>query len=154
MDNFRKFLSLSWLDRWVLLRCMFALPLAACALRWFGLRRCRAFIERTLRKKTAAVQTISTVDEAQHVARLVRIAARRNLFPANCLQRSIVLWWLLRRRGIRSEIQFGCRAGDEGLEMHAWVECEGQVIGDRDDIRERFAPFAPNPNEVAIRTQQ
>lgn len=151
MGNCRKFLALSWSDRWLLLHTMVALPLSACALRWFGLACCRAFCERTLRATGVAEQTASTIDDARHVARLVRVAATHNLYVANCLQRSIVLWWLLRRRGVPSEMRFGCRAGDHGLEAHAWVECGGQVIGDRPDICERFVPFVSDLNESQFR---
>ncbi len=148
MGSVRKFLDLSWADHWVLLQAVIALPVSACTLNWFGMSRCRAFFERTIRRPTEAEQSDSTLDEARRIARLVRIAATRSLYAANCLQRSIVLWWLLRRRGVTSDIRFGCRVGENGWEAHAWVECRDQVIGDSADVRERFAPFVSTLNDV------
>lgn len=61
----------------------------------------------------------------------------------NCLARSLVLWWLLQRRGIDSEIRIGVRRSRQGagMEFHAWVEHRGAVINDAADIREHFATF-------------
>ena len=83
---------------------------------------------------------------AQRLAWLVEAAARRGPWPANCLQRSTVLWWLLRRRGVETDLRIGVRrrpgsTGGESLLFHAWVEHDGLVLNDAPDIRSRFATF-------------
>lgn len=72
---------------------------------------------------------------------MIDLAARRGVFKANCLHRSLVLWWMLEMRGIRSELKFGARRLDGSFEAHAWVELDGRIINDAPDIREQFAPF-------------
>lgn len=78
---------------------------------------------------------------ANAVARMVGAAARRSPARTNCLHRSVVLWWLLRRRGMASELRIGSRLRDDKLEAHAWVECSGEALNDSEDVHERFVPF-------------
>lgn len=46
-----------------------------------------------------------------------------------CLQRSVVVTYLLRWHGVRAELVIGHRRLP--LESHAWVEVAGQVVNDR-----------------------
>jgi hypothetical protein len=72
----------------------------------------------------------------------VDVAAGNVPVRARCLERSLTLWWLLRRRGVGAEVELGVRKTDAGeLEAHAWVEVAGRVVNDGDDVRERFAAF-------------
>jgi hypothetical protein len=60
----------------------------------------------------------------------------------NCLQRSVVLWRVLRRRELEAELRIGVRkeaAG--GRQFHAWVEHDGEVLNDVPHVRERFTTF-------------
>ena len=58
---------------------------------------------------------------AQRIATLVDLVAARLPF-ATCLRRSLVLWELLEREGIPSEIQLGVQRSPEGkIAAHAWV---------------------------------
>ena len=66
--------------------------------------------------------------------RLVRAANSHSVRPAACLSRSLTLWWLLRRRGIESQLRLGVRKGEQGLDAHAWVELAGQVVNDAADV--------------------
>ena len=56
---------------------------------------------------------------------------------AACLQRSVVLVRLLRRRGVRAELVIGYR--QMPFESHAWVEVAGRVVNDRQQYRTVFA---------------
>lgn len=123
------------------------LPLAAVLLHRWGLqrtqRRLSARAPATVRSHTAA----GSLDEVRRLAWVVDGTARRGPFRANCLQRSLVLWWFLLRRGIGSEIRIGVRrrpgapSGSRQLDFHAWVEFQGVVLNDRSDVREHFATF-------------
>ena len=64
----------------------------------------------------------------------------------------MLLWWLLRRRGMESELRIGVRKKAEVLEAHAWVEYQGCVLNDRSDVDQHFSPFAGAilPVEVKI----
>lgn len=77
---------------------------------------------------------------ARAIARLEAATARNLPFRSSCLERSLSLWWLLRRCGIPAEICAGARKKDGGFEAHAWVEWNGVVLSD-DDERAGFVPF-------------
>jgi hypothetical protein len=78
---------------------------------------------------------------AREIARLVRAAANHGPYRANCLEQSLVLWCLLKRNGLESEIRFGARKEDDELQAHAWVECLGIALNEDRGVEERYAPF-------------
>lgn len=80
---------------------------------------------------------------AESIADVVGLAARHTVGSPNCLQRSLVTWWLLGRRGISTDLRIGVRRvpGKAVPDFHAWVEQDDRVIGDREDIRELFVAF-------------
>jgi hypothetical protein len=61
-----------------------------------------------------------------------------------CLRRSLALQWLLRRRGIDTELRFGVRrvAGDPGLEAHAWLERHGHPVSEPEALTGQFTQLA------------
>jgi hypothetical protein len=126
-----------------LLEAFLALALTAIALKMVGLRRWQAVLAR----RRPAGRPLPGSDEATLVreglaaARLVEAAARQGPYRATCLQRSLALWWLLRRRRIDSELRIGVRKEGGRLEAHAWVELRGLVLNEVKDVRERFAAF-------------
>jgi hypothetical protein len=82
------------------------------------------------------------VDDARAAAEAVAIVAGRRLVGARCLGRSLVLWFLLRRRGIDAELLVGARAAEGAtLPAHAWVEVAGEPVNDIADIGERYSSF-------------
>ncbi len=77
---------------------------------------------------------------ALRLGRLARIAGR--YVPANgsCLRQSLLVWWLLRRKGMPAVLRIGVQKQD-GFSAHAWVEVAGQPVNDAPHVAERFAPF-------------
>ena len=68
-----------------------------------------------------------------------------------CLERSLVLGYLLRRRGHDAQLKIGVRKRDSatldrsgtvsGIEAHAWIEVGGAVVGDDPGVASRFEVF-------------
>ena len=81
----------------------------------------------------------SDVADAQRLARVVDSVAGR--FPARtrCLQRSLVLLWLLRRRGIGGRLRIGVRRNGDGVDAHAWVEVARSAVNDSPAHYSQFA---------------
>ena len=67
------------------------------------------------------------------------MAASQGPCRANCLKQSLALWWLLRLTGIESALRIGVRKGPVGVEAHAWIECRGPPLNDREDVSIRFS---------------
>jgi hypothetical protein len=122
-------------------------PLLAVAIRRWGLRRVQGTLART-RRGRGPVDPELALDLAHRTAWLTEVAAERGPWPANCLQRSVTLWWFLHRRGIDADLRIGVRPrpgasslGTDRLEFHAWIEHRNVVLNEVPDIRRRFATF-------------
>jgi hypothetical protein len=130
-------------ERSSLAQALVLLPLTALALWLVGFRRWHAALARLAPAGAApaARDEGAEIARARAVARMVEAAARRGPCRATCLPRSLVLWWLLRRRGIDADLRIGVRKDAGRLEAHAWVELRGAVLNDGDDVRARYAAF-------------
>ena len=116
-------------DLVVLVEASFLLPLVALGLRLFGFEPLRARLAR--RADPARLERpADSLRAALRVARVVRIAASRGPFRARCLPKSLLLWWLLRRRGMQPALRVGVRRDASGVRAHAWVELHGLVLSD------------------------
>ena len=119
------------------------LPLAAFAVKRWGLRRIQATLARRAPKGLSHGEETARRATAERLAWCVRIAAAYGPWPAKCLQRSLVLWWFLRRRGLQGDLRIGVRRDVQSgeLDFHAWVEYGGKVINDRLDVQDRYVVF-------------
>ncbi len=142
--NLRKLQQLSWSERWLLLQAFLALPLVSLGVRGFGLRPIHAILvyprplDQNLDKDSGKLFLL----RAWAIARIVKIAARHGLWRPKCLTQSLVLWWFLRRQKIDGDLRIGVQPEGDRLEAHAWVEFQGVILNDDDDVHQRFAPFA------------
>ena len=132
----------------MLLAAMAWSPLFWFGLRLLGLHRFRSWL---IRDRISG-QGNSSQDEIIRVAGLVNIAARRAPFPSTCLSRSLLLTWILRRRGVGTDMRIGVRVTQGILDAHAWVEYAGMPINDRPDIAREFAPFSEIPSPGDFRS--
>ncbi len=143
MSKWRKLRGLSWPERRLLVQAAVALPAVAALIRMRGLRKSQAFLARL----TPAVNNSGPEADgpaeplARSVVRIVTAAAAHGPYRANCLQRSVVLWWLLRRRGVETELRIGTRKEDGCFNAHAWVELSGRALNESRDVGVRYAAF-------------
>lgn len=129
--------ELSAAQRRALLQAWLLLPIFWLGLRAMGLARLQA----RLAGKAGVEQFPLSLPEAKAIGEAVNIAARHTPFRVTCLSRSLVLDWLLRRRGVASDLRIGVRLVGGALDAHAWVEFEGMPVNDRTDIAQTFATF-------------
>jgi Transglutaminase-like superfamily len=121
------------------------LPLTVVAQRLLGFARCRGALERLMARvgvSHRAVEDVAT--EARATTRLFDRAVRHCPCKTSCMHQALVLWWVLRRRGIASRLWIGVHKDRGRFEAHAWVECRGSVLNDPDSLYQRFTSF-PDP---------
>ena len=137
--KYRTLLGLTNLERSLLVKALWLLPVVAISLRIQGLR----FTQDLLLWLSPSAQSIAEPIEPQIWAtvKMVQIAVRYHRPWANCLKKSLVLWILLRDRGIISEIRIGVQRESTSFAAHAWVESQGVVLNDSDDVHQRFQAF-------------
>jgi hypothetical protein len=123
-------------------RCLLALIcghllLTIAAVRLLGFRRWQATLARWSRPPSSPVSDANA--RAMNAARLVHAAARRMVGVDCCLPKALVLWSLLRWRGIDVELRIGVRKRADRLEAHAWVERGGRAVNET--AAAAFVPF-------------
>jgi len=80
--------------------------------------------------------------KAVSMAEAVSLVAGRKVVGALCLGRSLLLWYLLRRRGMDAELVVGAKAPvDDTWMAHAWVELDSQPVNDVADVRDVYGSF-------------
>lgn len=116
-------------------RAYVALIFVDFGLRFFGFRRT---VKTVLKERNSAENEAAAIDWAR-ISRTVEIAQRTfrlYLRPrTECLERSLVIYYLLRQEGIPAQLCIGCTKYPP-LKFHAWVECAGRVINDLNSIKE------------------
>jgi hypothetical protein len=119
------------------------LPLIALVLRLTGLLRSQQVLSRFVPRRfdLKTWQSEAELAEARRISQLVSVATKHGVYPATCLSRSLVLWFLLRREGIEGSLCLGTRKEAGRFEAHAWVELAGVVLNDSEDVRLRYAAF-------------
>lgn len=142
--NGRRFAALTPPERGLVLRAAILLPLMAVGRRLVRFKRLQGLVA-WLFPLTSRPAPVTETLAAQRIARAVSIAARHGIVRANCLERSLVLWGLLRRAGIPSALQLGARVTQGRFEAHAWVDIDGVAVNDAPDVRERFTPVLALP---------
>jgi hypothetical protein len=86
--------------------------------------------------------TTTDPDAATLNASARAVVAAAILIPGRieCLEQSLALWYLLRRRGVAAELTFGMRQYPFGA--HAWVTYRGEPLNeDREELR-HYVAFA------------
>jgi hypothetical protein len=91
---------------------------------------------------------------AQGTAWALAVAVKYGPGNPKCLLRSLVLGWFLGQKGIPFKIQIALPGGnttasnspEPEFSAHAWLELDGVVLNEREDIAAKFSPFdGPGP---------
>lgn len=60
----------------------------------------------------------------------LRLLRRRKVTAGTCLSRSLILWAILLRQGIHTDLRIGFRKQAGKIEGHAWVEWNGRPLNE------------------------
>ena len=142
--DIRKFFSVTGLERRVFLCGIVMLPFMRLGLRLFGFKRWNSIMTALSPDTNTKQGGNDSLIKARNTARMVRSAAERGLYPANCLPQSMLLWWLLRWQRTHSELKLGMQKEMDILKGHAWVEMDGVVLNDTADVGDRYHALAWN----------
>ena len=154
MERWHRFWRLSGFERGVVIEATGGLLATWLGLRLAGFRRWKSVLAwlSPSANAIAPLQGAPEKESAQIIARMEAAAARNLFFSTNCLEQSLVLWWLLRRRGIAAELRIGARKEFERFEAHAWVEVDSAVLNDTSAVHQHFVPFDGPVTPLEART--
>jgi Transglutaminase-like superfamily len=147
METWHKFWRKSGYERGIALEAAATLTATWAGLRIAGYRRWRnllaQFLPATNRQTLSANLSDSKIHQQSTltIARMEAAAARHLPFSTNCLEQSLALWWLLKRRGIPADLRIGVRKNAGSFEAHAWVEANGTVLNEPGDQHTHFVPL-------------
>lgn len=133
----RAWRSLTGRERYLFVLAVLLLPMVRAGLWLLGLGPLQRILDRLSRVSRRS--GIGRAEEVETRARAVSSAARH--VRASCLERSLLLWYLLRRQGVAAELRIGVRKAGSALQAHAWIEVDAQVLGDMADDGMHFTPF-------------
>ena len=140
----RKIISLGgrdWRDLW---RAQWALIVAQRLVRQRAPGQLTARNEGTPTSRAAA---LPATERAHALGAAVRRVAKYGVFRPACLVRAIALRRTLDADGIRGAIiRVGVKQSEEGMVAHAWVELDGDVIGDSVAHVREYSPL----NELSV----
>lgn len=116
----------------------FALIAIKLLLLTIGFARTLRFLTWRIRDLVASVDP----DAATLNASARAIVAVAILIPGRieCLEQSLALWYLLRRRGVGAELTFGMRQYPFGA--HAWVTYRGEPLNEDREALRHYVAFA------------
>ena len=143
VEKWRRFRLRPPEDRALILRVALLLPLTEIGLRFFGFRRWKVLIDKFSPTPSFSQSLPADLqrEAALRAVRAVRSVELHGLTNPNCLERSMTLWWLLRRRGIDGELHIGGRIEGGRFKAHAWVELRGEVLNDGAEVHQHYARF-------------
>ena len=140
MGRWNSYRKLSRADRQMLLLMSLMLPIIAAAVRCLGFRRAFSIIGRLT--KQPDIDTIPQPDVfIARVRKNTRYMKLKGLYHGNCLSRSLMMWLLLRRKGVCCDLVVGSRFRDGEFQAHAWVEHNSQALNASRRVRQRYAVF-------------
>lgn len=134
----RQWASLPSDERQALLTMVWLVPALHIAVRVFDYRRTRAWIDRSGGK-------IRPHADGRPRVEALRLATTRvqaySWLPGNCLSRSLGLYWLMLKAGYSPVLRLGVSLAEGTFTAHAWVEHEGVVLNDTQDVSVRYRPL-------------
>ena len=133
------------------MRALVLVPVTALALRTIGFRRWTSFLQRFAPQKNPNAAPGAFLELARGTARMVAAAANEVIVHGKCLEQSIVLWWLLLRQRAPAELRIGVRQSGTGLEAHAWVEVQGNIVNDNEDVLNEYVPFREDIGALGVK---
>ena len=136
----RKWSRLSAGERRAFASALWLVPALHIAVRLRGFQKVRRWVEATVPAPRAVYG--STAERIRIGVVSVNRVKQFSMLRGNCLSQSLALTRMLRRRGIAPELCVGVRSTKPHFDAHAWVEFEGRVLNDSQDVHTRFTPFA------------
>ena len=120
-----------------LLTCFATLACMDTCARLLGLRRTFALVRRLTRAHASTTSAPALIHETTR--RLILAAA---FYPrrAACLEQSLALYLLLRRRGVAADLKLGVQPLP--FYAHAWVEVAGRPVDERAGLTLQLATFS------------
>ena len=131
--------SIGWVGAVYVAIALVFLPVLMLLLKGLGRHRTQSFLRIMSPdpEKHCSNRQISSLS-IDRCAEAIRVAGAHGLVNALCLPKSLLLWYLLRWWGLQAEVRIGVSKAQGYFRSHAWVELDGVVVNDRNDVAQDF----------------
>ena len=133
----RQLLGLSRADKWFLFKAICLSVFIRILLKLINFKSIRSFLSPFAKEKSHAEKMPFNIHRYHN---LVNLCIRSTKLFTNCLSISLAFWTMLKRRGIDTDLKFGMIILPEKLKAHAWLEYQGEPLGDT-KINLKYIPF-------------
>ena len=143
IKRYKQLLELSSYEFYIIFIAILLLPVAAILLKVKGFKHTQDILSQLSKNVSDSDLAKETqLAKAQNITRMVSIAAAYGPIRVKCLNKSLVSQWLLRKKGIMSDLKIGIgKDSSISFNAHAWLEIQGVVLNDVKDVRGRFSVF-------------
>ena len=155
MQTWQRFRRLSGFERGIVLQAAAGLLISWLAVRLLGFRVCKSVFENPLDGRNSWNSKPGEADAlglARRIAHLETVTATNLFFRTSCLEQSLVLYRMLRHRGMNADLRIGARKEANRFEAHAWVELVGTVLDSGGAEHLHFVPFEHSESSMETRT--
>ena len=133
--------SLDSAEKWLFCQAWLLLFLAEIGFRLAGFKRVKRALSWLAPRQLAPLPDDDVRRRIERCSETLTLASRHVLPEPGCLPESLVLWVLLRRRGVPAVVRLGVRRHRDTLHGHAWVEHAGKAIGRQGLQAEHYRAF-------------
>jgi hypothetical protein len=122
-------LALPGADRRLAAGLALAMPIVAMMVSTLGVVRSKAVLDRLSRPEVFRAPDDRDFREAHRLSKISEAVGRRSLLRSTCLRQSLLVYMLLRRRGLDPSLEIGVLKNGVELDAHAWVSLAGVALG-------------------------
>ncbi len=141
MKSWRAFGRLKPSERSLAFEAALALTFTWLGLRIFGFRNWKTLTDQLTPLRPQPAESADRSIATSTIATIEAAAARHLFFTPTCLEQSLVLAAMLRRRGFDAALRIGARKQTGRFEAHAWVDVEGATLDPAAGAPADFVPF-------------
>lgn len=110
---------------WLMASIQSMIPIVALMVKTFGIERTARWLANGITPNYSPEN--NNLKNAMLLFQTQRKAVANSLWRGNCLSRSLVLHWLLRRNGVDSEFCLGV-CTQPSFKAHAWITYQGRPL--------------------------
>ncbi|MEZ5428366.1 MAG: lasso peptide biosynthesis B2 protein [Pyrinomonadaceae bacterium] len=135
VSKIKTFWNLPLSHKWIFIQIATLVPLVQLGIKTVKFKRTFRILQFFQKRRPAnPANRLKTVRRYQNYLNLFH---KQFPFLGKCLAGSLALWFLLRRKGIETELRFGVKKEDEKLLAHSWIEYRGKLL----ETQNSYVPF-------------
>src|SRR5260370_1944208 len=128
-EPLQRYKALDPASRRMFLRAAILLPLVRCSLRLRGYGKTFTSLQKRVQFQARTTENLPKAgEEVQVTCRMVRAALRYSVTQYSCLEGSLTLWYLLRRKGIPACLRIVVRKENGRFQPPPRVKHRGQPL--------------------------